>query len=95
TYVHRVLDMLEFIWSKRPNNWLSSVEDLAVARNVMDTLAEGDPDLKRFLSCMPQRTFYPLNEIVSLIEINKGRLSDYELIFLMMNEMKNELRAKR
>ncbi len=95
TYVHRVLDMLEFIWSKRPNNWLSSVEDLAIARNVMDTLAEGDPDLKRFLSCMPQRTFYPLNEIVSLIEINKGRLSDYELIFLMMNEMKNELRAKR
>lgn len=95
TYVHRMMEMLEFIWSKRPSNWLSSINDLAVARTVMDTLAEKDQALKRFLDCMPQKSFYPLNELISLVEVNKGRLDDFELIFLMMNEMKEELRRKR
>lgn len=95
TYVHRVMDMLEFIWAHQPTSWLNGVNDMEVARKVMDEIAENDPDLKNFLDCMPKKLFYPLKEVISLMEINKGKLRDFELIFLMMDEIKKELCRKR
>jgi len=95
SYTNRMFDLIEFIWAKRPTAWEKSIQDMAIARSVMDKWAELDVELKTFLECMPRKGFYPLNELVSLVEMNKNSLRDFELLFLLMNEAKREIQSRR
>jgi len=95
SYTNRMFNLIEFIWATRPTAWEKSIQDMALARSVMDRWAEIDPELKTFLDCMPQKSFYPLNELVSLVQMNKNSLRDFELLFLLMNEAKREIQSRR
>ncbi|HDM09555.1 MAG TPA: hypothetical protein ENF92_03445 [Desulfobacteraceae bacterium] len=90
TYERRMEKLIGTIWETAPGTWVKDLEQEKIPRHQMEKLAQDDPELREFLSSIPQDMSLSLDEVVASIEIGKRRLKDFETIFLLMKEFKNQ-----
>ncbi len=94
SYVHRMERILNFIWDTKPSRWEKVSNDMKISRKIMDELAEEDQELRKFLQLIPHNRFYTLDEMMQVINSSRGDFKDFELMFLLLKEFKNELERK-
>jgi len=90
TYERRMEKLIGTIWETAPGTWVKDLEQEKIPRYQMEKLAQDDPELREFLSSIPRDMSLSLDEVVASIEIGKRRLKDFETIFLLMKEFKNQ-----